>query len=121
MQLNHLITAAVDHVVGRILRLTLLATFIAVFALVAIYHFAAAGTVALEARLGLVNAQLIVGAIFAVAALVVLGVIVAMRSRAKAKPAKAPALDSPQANKLAMLVEAAMLGYALSRKGQKAR
>src|ERR1700687_4151953 len=113
MQLNHLITAAVDHLVGRILRLTVLAVLIAVFVLVAIYHFAAAGTVALEVEFGLLYAQLIVGAIFAAAALAVVAIWWGMGG--KTAKTSAPALDSPQANRLAMLVEAAMLGYALSR------
>ena len=121
MQLKQLITAAVDHFIGRILRLTLLAVLIAVFALAAIYHFAAAGTVALEAKYGLLYAQLIIGAIFAAAAGIVFAVMAAMRSSAKVKITNAKALDSPHASKLAMLIEAAMLGYALSRKGGRTR
>jgi len=46
MSLYNTVTAAAGHFAGRLLRRALLASLMVVFALVALYHFTAAGTIA---------------------------------------------------------------------------
>jgi predicted membrane-bound mannosyltransferase len=120
MRLDHIASVAVDHLLGRLIRRALLAAAIAIFAVVAIYHFTVAGTLALDAQFGELEAQLIVGAIFAAAALIAFGILWAMRGQRTAS--STPILsDNPREMQLVMLVEAVMLGYSLARKREPAR
>lgn len=119
MRLDQLAISAIEQVAGRVVRRLLVALIMGVLGLVAVSYFVGAGETELTARFGVLNAQLIMGAIFAAAAAVALVVFWAMR----AKPAKAstPALAGQREMQLVMLVEAVMLGYALARKGERAR
>ena len=118
MRLEHIADVAFDHIFGRILRRALLAAAIAVFALVAIYHFTVAGTITLEAQYGALYAQLIVAAIFTALAAICYAILWAMGR--KAASSVAPALTAPREMQMAMLIEAVMLGYALARKRERA-
>ena len=118
MRLDHLAAAAIDHVLGLLLRRALFALAIATFAIVAIYQGTVAGTLALEMQYGEMIAHLIVAATYAPVALIAFAILWAMGR--KSASASAPALSGQREMQLAMLVEAAMLGYALARKGDRA-
>jgi type VI protein secretion system component VasK len=113
MQLEHI----AQRILSRIFRRALLALFVAIFAVSAIYYFTAAGSIALETEYGLLHARLIVGGIYTL-----LAVTCAIWWAVQGKTAKssAPTLSSQRQTQIAMLIEAAMLGYALARKGTRA-
>jgi hypothetical protein len=119
MRLENIIATATGHLVGRLLRRAFVALVIGLCAMIALYHFTIAGNITLTGQFGDLYARLIVGGIYAGLAVIALVILWAMRS----KPAGAPtaALSKPAELQLVMLVEAVMLGYALGRKGEKAR
>jgi hypothetical protein len=119
MSLYNTVTAAAGHFAGRLLRRALLAFLMVVFALVALYHFTSAGTVALEQQYGTLYAQLIVGAIYIALTLISLMIlwIMGRKHTTAAAPAVAPASAEMQ---MAMLVEAGMLGYSMGKKKERA-
>jgi hypothetical protein len=102
---------------GRILRRTLLALLVAIFAVVAIYYFTMAGSIALETEYGLLHARLIVGGIYAALAI---ACAIWWTIQGRTATSNAPALSGQRDMQIAMLVEAVMLGYALARKGTRA-
>src|SRR5262249_38793192 len=113
MRLDHVAGIAAGHLFGRIVRRLAAGLFCAVFALVALYHFTAAGTVELEAQYGALKAQLAIGGIYAVVALATAGTLWLTR----AKPVgDGNQLAGPRQMQLVMLLEAALLGYTLARK-----
>ncbi len=108
---------AFDLIIGRFLRRVLLALLIAAFAIVAVYYFTAAGSLALETQYGELDARLMVGAIYAVLAL---GCTIWWAILSRQTSTGAPVLSNQRDMQIAMLVEAVMLGYALARKGSRA-
>jgi hypothetical protein len=117
MRIDQVAGSIVDQLLGRLIRRVLIAVAFALVALVALYHLTTAGTLALEVQYGAVNAQFIVGGIYAFVALIcaiwwlVLG---------RSSGTSAPALPHEQRDmQIAMLVEAVMLGYALARKAPR--
>ena len=118
MSLYNIAAAATENLLGRLLRRALLVILLAGCAIVAVYHFTSAGTVALEGLYGALYAQLIVGGIFTAFALVTLAILWAMGR--KAAKTKSPPVDIPREKQAAMLVEAAMLGYEMGHKKQRA-
>jgi len=106
----------VQRVFSRIFRRALLALLVAVFAVVAIYYFTAAGSIALETEYGLLHARLIVGGIYAALAI---GCTIWWAVQGKTAKSSAPAVSGQRETQIAMLVEAVMLGYALARKGTR--
>jgi len=119
MRLDQIAGVAVEHLLGRIIRRALLALAMAIFAVVAIYYFTAAGILALAMQFGELEALLIVGAIYTAAGGAALGVFWVMG----AKPAASTPIPADKAREmqLVMLVEAVMLGYSLARKRAPAR
>ncbi|MGH6683793.1 MAG: hypothetical protein ACRECA_07695 [Pseudolabrys sp.] len=120
MRLDHIVEAAIGHVIGRLVWLAALALFFALCVVIALYHFTIAGTIALEAQFGALYARLIIGAIYAALALVAFAIFW-LRSRRPRLAGASKALSSPQQAQLIMLVEAVMLGYQLARKGARSR
>ena len=118
MRLEHIAGIAFDHIFRRLLRRALLALLMAGFAVVALYHFTIAGTLALEAQYGVLQAQLVVAAIYSAFALITLAIWWAMGRLAAS--ASSPALAAPREMQMAMLVEAVMLGYQMGKKGERA-
>lgn len=118
MRINHIVTATLTHLMGHVARRALLAIIVAAFTITAIYHVSVAGTMALEVQYGALYAQLIVAGIYAALALLACAIWWVMR--AKAASAGMPVLTAPRKMQLVMLLEAAMLGYALARKGNRA-
>jgi hypothetical protein len=113
MRIDQVAEAVADHLFGRLLRRLLLALAAAVLALVALYYFTTAGTLALEAQYGALEARLIVGAGYAAAAIVC---VIWWLLLGRASPSRTPVLSNPREMQITMLVEAAMLGYTLARK-----
>ena len=105
--------------VGRLLWRAVLAFIVVIFGIVAIYHFTAAGTLALAIHFGDLRAQLIVAAIYTVIVAINLTILWAT-ARKRAKP-KAPTLSNPRATQIAMLIEALVVGFSLARKGMRSR
>jgi type VI protein secretion system component VasK len=120
MRIDNILTAATDQLLWPLLRRALLVLAFAILAMIAVYHLTIAGNIALAHRFGDLNARLIIGAIYAALALLSLIVLWAMRGK-PAKLADTPALQRVRETHLVMLVEAAMLGYTLARKGQRTR
>ena len=119
MRLDQIGSIAFGMIFKRILLRAGLVALIALLALIAVYHFTVAGTLALEAQFGVVYARLMVAGVYTALAAVPFGILWA--TRGKAAKAPAPALPATAEAKVAMLVEAAMLGYNLARKGERAR
>jgi len=118
MRLNQ-ITASVLHQLFGWLALRLFGYALAgLFALVALYHFTVSGTLALEARFGVVQAHLIVAGAFTAAVLVTVAILAATKTKALPTPTNGM-LSEPRHMQIAMLVEAVMLGYSLARKPPK--
>jgi heme/copper-type cytochrome/quinol oxidase subunit 2 len=123
MRLTEIVSALIARVTGRIFRLAAAALTCALFLLVTIYHLAVAGTVALEAEFGPISARLIMAGIFALAAGIAAVVLWRMRAR-RAPSGEQPGarlLDGPSGTHfgaLAMIVEAVLLGYSMSRKNR---
>src|ERR1051325_5648443 len=116
MRIDNIISAATDQLLWPVLRRILVALAFGVLAAIAVYHLTIAGTIALAGEFGDLNARLIIGGIYAASALISLIVLWVMRGR-PAKLADTPALQHMREMHLVMLVEAAMLGYTLARKG----
>lgn len=119
MNFNNLIAAATDRLLGRMLRRALVVVVLGVCTIIALYHFTIAGNIALTGQFGDLNARLIIGAVYAAISLISLVILWVMRS--KSAGAATPVLGKPAEMQLVMLVEAVMLGYALARKGERAR
>jgi hypothetical protein len=120
MRMDNIITAVTDHLLWPVLRRLLVALAFAILALIAVYHLTIAGNIALANEFGDLKARLIIGGIYAALAAISLIVLWAMGGK-PAKLADTPALHRVRETHLVMLVEAAMLGYTLARKGQRAR
>jgi hypothetical protein len=120
MQIDHIVALATSQFIGRLIRRIVVAIALGFFAIIAVYHFTAAGEIALAAQYGALTAQLVVGSIYSVIALILLAILWALGRKASASTT-APALgQSPREMQIVMLVEAAMLGYCLARKRERA-
>ncbi len=122
MKLTEIGSAFVSTITSRLLRRAALVAAGGLFALAALYHTTVAGTVALELQVGALYARLIIAGVYALAA----GITVAVFFVTRSMPSngKNDALDQLRAQatgdlklvQLAMIVEAVLLGYALSRR-----
>jgi hypothetical protein len=115
MRLEHIVSLAINQLMGRLLRRVILMVLLGLFALAAIYHFSVAGIVALEGIYGALNARLITAGVDLLIALAFFGVL--YMTRAKPLPAKQrPGISrAPQDVQIAMLIESVLQGYALAR------
>jgi hypothetical protein len=116
MQLGHITEFAIDRLFGRLLRRAAAFALLVLFALIALYNFTIAGMMALEGVYGVLTARLIVATIYLAAALIVLIVLWAARTKPAIGATSGDALAAPRDMQIAALVEAAMLGYAMARK-----
>ena len=119
MSLYNIAASATDHLVGRFLRRALLAIAMAALAVVAIYHFTVAATLALETHFSDLHAQLIVAAIYT--ALVIVSYAILWATGRRSAKVRVPALSPQREQQLTMLVEAAMLGFELAKKRARSR
>lgn len=116
MRLDDIAGLTMQHLFGRLLRRAAGMVLLTVFAVVAFYYLSAAGTVALSAEFGLIQAYLIMAAAYAAAAAIAIVVLWATRNKPPESGTTAGALASPRNMQIAMLIEAVMLGYSLARK-----
>jgi hypothetical protein len=119
MRLNDIADLTVNYLFGRLLRRALGLALLTAFVAVAAYYATGAGTLALAIKFGMLYAYTIMAAIYAVAALIVLGVLWATRNKPAgqlAQSATSGPLASPRNMQIAMLIEAVMLGYAMAKK-----
>jgi len=118
MRLGDLVGATLGEFLGRLLWRAGAALLVVVAVLAAIYHLTAAGTLALTAHYGALNAYLFVGGGYAVAALIVVGILLATRRKPSGNGAVSAAalLSSPRGAQVALLLEAAMIGFLAAKK-----
>ena len=119
MRQKHIVRTALSHLLRRVLWRTLLAIVIAICAIIAIYQFTVAGSLALEAQYGALQAKLFIGALYIGIGLVAWAGLWALRSP-QAVDGMPPTLASQRKLKGVMLAEAVMLGFALARKATRA-
>jgi hypothetical protein len=117
MNLDHLASAAINYLFGRLLRRVVAVIVAAIFVVVAVYQGSVAGTIWLALHYGEIHAHVIMCAIYAGLALIALAIFWAI-GRNSTNPAPA-ALAPPREMQLAMLVEAVMLGYSLAQKSDR--
>ena len=117
MRLHDLTDLTFDLLFGRLLRRALGAALLAVFVSIALYYASSAGTLALSDAYGALYAYIIMAALYALATLIVLTVLWATRARPIVTNKPEGALASPRNMQIAMLIEAAALGYSMARKG----
>jgi hypothetical protein len=82
------------------------------------YYFTAAATLALETQYGMLDARLVIGAVYTAVAI---AVAIVWSMLGKTTSTGAPTLSTQRDMQIAMLVEAVMLGYALARKSARTR
>jgi hypothetical protein len=120
MRLSDIAEIAVHQLFGRLLRRAFGFALIGLFAIVALYYASAASALALTIKFGVLYADLIMAGCYAAAAVIVLIVMWATRAKLMAAQVELTnGLSSPRNMQIAMLVEAAMLGYSLARKSDK--
>jgi hypothetical protein len=120
MRRENILVGATDHLLGRLLRRAFVLVVIGICAVVALYHFTVAGTIALTGHYGDLYARLIIGGGYAAVALISLVILRAMRGKS-ARLRGTPVLSNQREAQLVMLVEAVMMGFALARKGERTR
>jgi hypothetical protein len=119
MRQKHIVQTALNHLLRRVLWRALLAIVIAICAIIAIYQFTVAGSLALEAQYGAPQAKLFIGALYIGIGLVAWAGLWALRSP-RTVDDMPPTLASQRKLKGVMLAEAVMLGFALARKATRA-
>lgn len=119
MRQKHIVRTALTHLLRRVLWRVLLAILMAICAIVAIYQFTVAGSLALEAQFGALQAKLFIGALYIGIGLVAWAGLWAMRS-SSTNNGMPPTLASQRKLKGVMLAEAIVLGFALARKATRA-
>ena len=119
MSLAAIAEATAGRLLGTLSRYLVFALLAGFFAIGALYHFTVAGISALEIEFGPIYARLIVAGIYAALTLASAGMLWVMARKA-AKPSPAPE-PTPRHIQLAMLIEAAILGFEVARKGRRAK
>ena len=119
MRVDQVASIALSQIFKRVMIRALLAAVLGLFALIAIYHFTVAGNLALQAQFGALYARLIIAGIYT--ALAGLAFLTLWLTRAKPPKVSEATLDAPREAQIVALVEAAMVGYSLARKGERAR
>jgi|SRR5690349_8011776 len=115
MRPKHTAGIFLNRLIRRLLWRVALLLLIAASAIVAIYQFTTAGSLALEAHYDVIHARLAVGAIYAGLVLLGFAVLWALRPR-QAESGPQAELVNQREVRLVMLLEALMLGYTLARK-----
>ena len=127
MRLNEVVSTALSGTAAKLRREVLIYAICAVCALGALIMSASAALIALDPYVGLVGSRLIVAGVFGAA---LISIIVTLRL---ARPARSSTADPSAVNvharidaprglqlaQLAMIVEAVMLGYSLSRRNNR--
>lgn len=114
MRIDQLVTVYVNRLVGYVLRKIAVTALMLYFILVAIYYFGAAGVAALSTEYGIVNAQLVVAAIYIGLGTICLVILWIINTKTSTPNPLMPGHSSRTL--ISMLVEAALLGYRLAQK-----
>jgi hypothetical protein len=115
MRLEHVVSQAINQLMGRLVRRAIIMTLLGLFALAAIYHFSVAGIIALEGIFGALYARLIIAGVDLVIALVFFGVLYMTRAKPLTVKKRPGISRAPQDVQIAMLIESVLQGYALAR------
>jgi hypothetical protein len=115
MQPEEIAGFSLDRLIGRLLLRAALMLLIFVSAIVAVYQFTIAGSLALEMHYDAIWARLVVGLIYGGLILVCFAVLWALRHRRAGSRTQARLMNQRNL-RLVMLLEALMLGYTLARK-----
>jgi hypothetical protein len=115
MRLEHVVSQAINQLMGRLLRRVIVMTLLGLFALAAIYHLSVAGIIALEVVFGALYARLIIAGIDLVIALAFFGVLYMTRAKPLVAKHRPGISRAPQDVQIAMLIESVLQGYALAR------
>ena len=117
MALTDIATAAIGRIVSGLVRRVVLWTLVGIFGLAALYQASVAAVVALEAQLGAVYAHLLVAGVYALLGIgVVVFLWVTVRRPFVAKEHRESLAALPPELQAATIVEALLLGYAMSRR-----
>jgi hypothetical protein len=117
MSLTDAATTAIGRLASRLVRRIVLWSLVGIFGLVALYQASVAAVVALEAMVGAFFAHLIIAAFFAVLAGGIVGFLMfTARRPALKKKYRESLAELPPELQAATIVEALLLGYAMSKK-----
>ena len=117
MKLTDIAGAAINRIAGRLVRRAVGWLFVVIFAIAAIYQATVAVSVALELEFGIVHARLIIAALYTIAAIFAMTVLwVTGRRSFLAYEDRASIERIPPELQIATIVEAMLLGYAMSRR-----
>ena len=117
MALTDIASATIGRIAGRLMRRVACWLLVGLFALVALYQASVAVAVALEAKFGALYAHLMIAGFYALAAIAILAFLWFSVPR--------PLLDDdyrkslaklPAEARVATIIEALLLGYAMSRR-----
>lgn len=104
---------AIDRILARLARRLIGWLLAAIAGLTALYHATVAVSAALELEFGIVYAHLIIAAFYLIAAIVIVTTLWLTVQRSSLESDHA---DLPPELKVATIVEAMLLGYAMSRR-----
>ena len=117
MTLADIAGVAVNRIVGRLLRRAVAWLFVAIAVLAGLYQATIAVTAALQIEFGAIYAHLIIAAFYATAAILTVAVLwLTGRNSFLAYESRASIERIPAELQIATLVEAMLLGYAMSRR-----
>lgn len=115
MRLEHVVSQAINQLMGRLVRRVIIMALLGLFVLAALYHFSVAGIIALEGICGALYARLIIAGIDLVIVLVLFGILYMTRAKPLSAKQRPGISRAPQDVQIAMLIESVLQGYALAR------
>jgi len=117
MALSDLVTDTIGRIVGGLVRRVVCWALVGLFGLAALYQASVAAIVALETYFGAVYAHLMIAGVYALAAIgIVVFLWVTVRRPFADEEYRKTLAKLPAEAQVATLVEALLLGYAMSRK-----
>jgi hypothetical protein len=116
MRLTDIANLAVDRIIARLCRRAAGWLLVIIFALAAIYQATAAVSVAIELEFGIVEAHLMIAAFYGLAAASTVIVLWMTSRRPRLTYDRMSVAHVQPELQLAMIVEAMLLGYSLSRR-----
>jgi hypothetical protein len=117
MAFSDIAAATVNRIIGHLARRAVGWLLVAIFALAAVYQGTVAVTLALELKFGVVEAHLMIAAFYAIAAVLTVAVLWVTARRSALNYENRASIDRiPPELQIATIVEAMLLGYAMSRR-----
>ncbi len=116
MALKDIATTVITRIAGRVVRRVAGWALVGIFGLAALYQASVAAVVALEAEVGSIYAHLLIAGFYALAAGAVVAVLWVTVRRPFPAHDQASHAKLPIEAQIATIVEALLLGYAMSRK-----